>query len=189
MHLGHIREGLASLRPALYGNFDNAALASALRGAGVKVRNVHVTGEGTQKGVRREALEVSTTAVIGDEDYPPALRLAHLRVRHKQQGDLGANERWIEMFVETITAPREEWQDWVDRVRLFSEPPAALVATVVWDIGDGKITHLNVWDDASAVGDFYVERIHAVVEASGPPANKPVRHGSPVASYFRSQAP
>ena len=56
-----------------------------------------------------------------------------LRVRHEQRGGpLGQMKGWIAMFVETITAPREEWQDWADRVRLFSEPPEALVATVVW---------------------------------------------------------
>jgi hypothetical protein len=93
----------------------------------------------------------------------------------------------FDMFVETLTAPREEWQDWTDRIRILSDPPAALVAAVVWEIGDGKITHLNVWDDPSAIGDFYLERIQAVVEAIGEPAGKPVRHGNPVAAYFRAK--
>jgi hypothetical protein len=89
------------------------------------------------------------------------------------------------MFVESVTAPREIWQHWSNRLRLLSEPPAALVATVAWDTGDGSITSLNVWDDASAIGDFYLERVQAVVQAEGQPDYKPVRHGNPVAAYFR----
>ena len=89
------------------------------------------------------------------------------------------------MFVESVTAPREIWQLWSNRLRLFSEPPSALVATIAWDTGDGSITNLNVWDDASAIGDFYLERVQAVVQAEGQPDYKPVRHGDPVAAYFR----
>ena len=89
------------------------------------------------------------------------------------------------MFVESVTAPREIWQLWSNRLRLFSEPPVALVAAVAWDTGDGSITNLNVWDDASAIGDFYLERVQAVAQAEGQPDYKPVRHGNPVAAYFR----
>ena len=31
------------------------------------------------------------------------------------------------MFVETVTAPREFWQQWTTRLRLFSEPPSLLL--------------------------------------------------------------
>ena len=93
------------------------------------------------------------------------------------------------MFVETMTAPRELWEQWSTRLRLFSEPPPALVATVAWDAGDGMITSLNVWDNPSAVADFFVDRIQPVIEAEGPPDYKPVRHGNAVATYFRAQAP
>ena len=41
------------------------------------------------------------------------------------------------MFVETMTSPRELWQQWTTRLRLFSEPPSALVALVAWDVGEG----------------------------------------------------
>ena len=27
------------------------------------------------------------------------------------------------MFIETVTAPREVWEQWSTRLRLFSEPP------------------------------------------------------------------
>ena len=72
------------------------------------------------------------------------------------------------MFIETVTAPREVWEQWSTRLRLFSEPPAALVAAVAWDAGDGMITSLNVWDNPSAVADFFVDRVQPVVEAEGP---------------------
>jgi hypothetical protein len=92
------------------------------------------------------------------------------------------------MFVETVTAPRGLWQQWTTRLRLFSEPPAALVATVAWDVGDGMIASVNVWDTPTAVADFFVERVQPVIEAEGPSDYKPVRHGNPVATYFRAQA-
>ena len=93
------------------------------------------------------------------------------------------------MFVETVTAPRELWEQWSTRVRLYSDPPPALVATVAWDAGGGMITSLNVWDDPSAIADFFLDRIQPLIEAEGPPDYKPVRHGNAIATYFRGQAP
>ena len=89
------------------------------------------------------------------------------------------------MFVETITAPGEAWRRWTDRLRLLSEPPSALVASLAWDNGDGSISALNVWDSPSAVADFFLERVEPVVAAEGKPDYAPVRHGEPVAAYFR----
>jgi hypothetical protein len=43
-----------------------------------------------------------------------------------------------------------------------------------------------VWDSASDVADFFVERAHAVVEAHGPPTRKPERMGETVSAYVRS---
>src|SRR5262249_52918656 len=93
------------------------------------------------------------------------------------------------MFVETVTAPRELWEQWSTRLRLYSEPPSALVAAVAWEAGSGMITSLNVWDDPSAIADFFVDRIQPVIEAEGPPDYKPVRHGIAVPTYFRGKAP
>jgi hypothetical protein len=90
------------------------------------------------------------------------------------------------MFVETVTAPREVWQQWTTRLRLISEPPSALVAFVAWDVGDGMITSVHVWDSPSAVADFFVERVQPLIDAEGPPDYKPVRHGNAVAAYFRA---
>ena len=89
------------------------------------------------------------------------------------------------MFVETVTAPREVWRHWTERLRLFADPPAALSASIAWDNHDGTVTAVNVWDNPSAVADFFLERVEPVIAAEGEPNYKPVRHGEPVASYFR----
>lgn len=93
------------------------------------------------------------------------------------------------MFVETITAPGEVWRHWTDRLRLLTEPPPALFASVAWDNGDGTISALNIWDNPSAVADFFLERVEPVIAAEGNPDYKPLRHGEPVASYFRQTGP
>jgi hypothetical protein len=90
------------------------------------------------------------------------------------------------MFVETITAPRDEWEHWTERLRVQADPPAALVASVAWVGSDGLVTALNVWDSPEAVADFYVERVGAIVQSEGEPLNKPQRHGAPLAVYIRS---
>ena len=89
------------------------------------------------------------------------------------------------MFVETITAPREEWERWTERLRIHTEPPEALVASVAWLGKDGQVTSVNVWDSPQAVGDFYMERLAPIVQAEGEPLNKPVRYGEPLAVYIR----
>jgi hypothetical protein len=89
------------------------------------------------------------------------------------------------VFVETITAPRDEWERWTERLRLVSDPPAALVASIAWLGADGLVTALNVWDSPDAVADFYVERVGPIVQAEGEPPNKPQRHGTPLAVYIR----
>lgn len=57
MALTELLDRLRLLRPALYGPWDVAALGAALRGAGVRVAPVHVSGEGTKQGVRWEWVE------------------------------------------------------------------------------------------------------------------------------------
>lgn len=89
------------------------------------------------------------------------------------------------MFVETITVPTQEFHAWNERLRLLSDPPAALVASIAWNSGEGRTTGLNVWDSPEAVADFFIERIHPIVEAEGKPATTPIRHGEPVAVYIR----
>ena len=89
------------------------------------------------------------------------------------------------MFVETIAPPREEWERWHERLRYATDPPKALVATIVWDSGDGQVIGVNLWDTPKAIADFYLERVRPIVEAEGEPTRKPQRHGAPLAVYLR----
>lgn len=67
--LVEIVDRLALLRPALYGHLDAGALGSMLRTAGVETGSVYsATARESGKGVKREVLDVSTTAVIGGGD-------------------------------------------------------------------------------------------------------------------------
>ena len=73
-----------------------------------------------------------------------------------------------------------------ENLRLLSDPPGALVAAIAWVGSDDLVTAVNVWDSAEAVADFYIERVHAIVQApGGGPPNKPERHGEPLAAYIR----
>jgi hypothetical protein len=90
-----------------------------------------------------------------------------------------------EMFVETVSAPREQWQIWTERLRLFTDPPPALVGSIGWLADGSTIINVNVWDSAAAVADFYLDRVEPIIEAYGQPAHKPVRHGEPVVVYVR----
>ena len=89
------------------------------------------------------------------------------------------------MFVETIVLPRREWERWHERLRLFSDPPEALIASIAWESGDGEVTGVNVWETPRAIADFFMERVQPFVEAEGEPANKPTRRGEPLAFYQR----
>lgn len=82
--------------------------------------------------------------------------------------------------------PRSEWERWHERLRLAADPPAALVALIVWDSGDGQVTGVHLWDEPKAIADFYLERVRPIVEAEGEPEHKPQRHGAPLAAYVRS---
>ena len=89
------------------------------------------------------------------------------------------------MFVETIVLPRSEWERWQERLRLSSDPPEDLIASIVWDSGDGEVTGVNLWESPAAIADFFMERVRPFVEAEGEPTNKPQRRGEPVAVYLR----
>jgi hypothetical protein len=89
------------------------------------------------------------------------------------------------MFVETIDLPRQEWERWHEELRYSADPPAALVATIVWDSGEGRATGVNLWETPEAIADFYLERVRPIVEVQGEPSNKPKRHGEPLAFYLR----
>jgi len=90
------------------------------------------------------------------------------------------------MFVETITSGRDEYELFSKGTRLTSDPPKALVVSVAWDAGDGRVSVLNVWESADAISDFYVERTRALIQEHGEPTTgKPERHGEPVEVYIR----
>jgi hypothetical protein len=89
------------------------------------------------------------------------------------------------VFVETIDLPRPEWERWHERLRYSSDPPQALIATIVWDSGDGRVTGVNLWDTPDAIADFYVDRVGPIVAVEGEPTSKPQRHGEPLAFYLR----
>ena len=92
------------------------------------------------------------------------------------------------MFVETIKADRGEWIRWRDSLRLASDPPASLIATIAWDSGDDTVTAVNVWDSPDAIADFFIERVQPTLAAAGEPTSKPTRHGPPLEFYVRRQA-
>ena len=89
------------------------------------------------------------------------------------------------MFVESITAPEDEWHEWNERLRLHSDPPPALVLSIAWKAGEGTVTQLNVWDSPGAIADNYMERVFPIVQEHGEPDNKPERHGEPITVYVR----
>ena len=89
------------------------------------------------------------------------------------------------MFVQTVTAPLEEFERMNERLRIISDPPEALVAAIAWTGADGLVTAVNVWDSPEAIADFYVERVGPIVTAEGEPTNKPKVHGKPLVVYIR----
>jgi hypothetical protein len=90
----------------------------------------------------------------------------------------------VRVFVERVTAPKEEFDLWDARLRMVTEPPPALVASFAWE-SDGDVTCFNVWDSPEAIADFFLERVQPFVEAGGQPANKPQRLGRAIRAYVR----
>ena len=88
------------------------------------------------------------------------------------------------MFVESVTSPRDEWERWNERLRMLTDPPPKLVAAIAWQVGEGQVTAVNVWDSPDAVAEFFVERVQSAL-ADGEPATAPTRHGEPLAFYVR----
>ena len=90
----------------------------------------------------------------------------------------------VSVFIEQVTAPREEFELWDARLGMVTQPPPALALSVAWE-SDGVVTCINVWDSPQAIADFFLERVQPYVEAEGPPANKPQRLGHAVRAYIR----
>jgi hypothetical protein len=90
------------------------------------------------------------------------------------------------VFVERVTLPYGEWEEWTGRLRLLTEPPSALVASLAWQSEDDTITSINVWDSASDIADFFLDRAQPILETKGPPSHKPERLGDAIHAYIRS---
>ena len=93
------------------------------------------------------------------------------------------------MFVERVTQPRAEWEQWSEWLRLDADPPPALAASIAWEADDGTVITINVWDSPSAIADMFVERVQPIRERHGPPTNKPERLGTAVRAYMRPTLP
>ena len=89
------------------------------------------------------------------------------------------------MLIETVTASREEWGRWRDRIDIINDPPDGLVALLAWESGEGQVTQANVWDNPAAVADFFLKHVLPIIEDEGEPAGKPQRHGEPLAFFLR----
>ena len=74
----------------------------------------------------------------------------------------------MRVFVERVTLPHAEWEEWTGRLRLVTEPPSALVASFARQSEDDTITSINVWDSASDIADFFLDRASQVIEPEGP---------------------
>src|SRR2546429_2361698 len=46
------------------------------------------------------------------------------------------------VFIERVIAPRDEFELWDARLRMLTEPPPALVASIAWET-DGEVTCIN----------------------------------------------
>ena len=68
---------------------------------------------------------------------------------------------------------------------MVNDPPEALVALVAWESSEGQVTQANVWDNPTSVADFFMEHVLPIIEIEGEPANKPRRHGEPLAIFIR----
>ena len=63
------------------------------------------------------------------------------------------------MFVETVVLPRGDWEHWYEGLRFVDDPPAALIASIAWDSGDGEVTGVNVWETPGAIADFFMDAL------------------------------
>jgi hypothetical protein len=90
------------------------------------------------------------------------------------------------VFVERVTLPHAEWEEWTGRLRLLTEPPSALVASFAWRSENHTITSINVWNSASDIADFFLDRAQPIIETEGPPSRKPERLGDAIRAYIRS---
>ena len=69
-----------------------------------------------------------------------------------------------------------------EKVRLYADPPAGLVASITWDAGDGQVVLLNVCDEPGQAAAFDGERLAPASAELGQPMGTAAQHGEPLAS-------
>lgn len=88
------------------------------------------------------------------------------------------------MFIETLVSPRSEWEEWSADLRVLTDPPKGLLSLTAWESGNDEVTACFVWEEPSAVADFFVDRIQPLIATKGEPKHKPERP-TPIAAYVR----
>jgi hypothetical protein len=64
--------------------------------------------------------------------------------------------------------------------------PNRAAGGAAWQSEDDTITSINVWDSASDIADFFLDRAQPIAETEGPPSRKPERLGDAISAYVRS---
>jgi hypothetical protein len=69
------------------------------------------------------------------------------------------------VFIDRVTTSRTALEEVIREGRLLSDPPEAMVAMLSWEVEDGQVTTITVWDSASERGAFAAERMMPLFEA------------------------
>lgn len=69
------------------------------------------------------------------------------------------------MFIDSVTTSRSALEDVIREGRLLSDPPEAMVAMLSWEVEDGQVETITIWDSASERGAFAAERMMPLFEA------------------------
>lgn len=69
------------------------------------------------------------------------------------------------MFIDIVTTSRSALEDVIREGRLLSDPPKAMIAMLSWELEDGQVRTITVWDSASERGAFAAERMMPLFEA------------------------
>ncbi len=71
------------------------------------------------------------------------------------------------MFIDVVTALRSEIELVDERVGLFRDPPAGLVAAISWESGGDQVTTVMVWETPGARGDYAFQKMMPLIEEGG----------------------
>lgn len=84
------------------------------------------------------------------------------------------------MFVDIVTTSVAEYEAIERATKVYSDPPEALLAAIVWEAEDpGRVTALHVWRTPEERGDFAMNEVMPLAEAgkvtSSPKRLRPVK--------------